>query len=269
MKAAIITRIVIYSVLILVLCGVLVAGIMGGGVSFGMNFDYEDAKLYAAGGGSIDSSKINEIEVEWIDGEIRIIENRGADIITFSEEGGSEPMQYLVKGDKLIIKFCKPLRFMKNVDRKELTIGLPIDKSLNKLAIENINGNIKSYVFADIDNVSVESVNGDVDMQGNFENIDCETVSGDIRFFTGKTLHSGDFESVSSDITLELFQTGGANDIKGFSAEIDSISGKMETDFDVSVVGDVFVYGDGGCELDFDTVSGDVKIIRQTNHRGN
>ena len=269
MKASIITRIVLYSVLILVLCGVLVAGIMGSNFGFGTGFDYEDAKLYTAGGGSIDSSKINEIEVEWIDGEIRIIENRGADIITFSEEGGSEPMQYLVRGDKLIIKFCKPLRFMKNVDSKNLTIELPVDKSLRKLAIENVNGDVKSYVFADIDNVSIESVNGDVDMQGNFENIDCETVNGDIRFFTGKTLHSGDFESVSSDIILELFQTGGANDVKGFSAEFDSISGKLDTDFDVSVVGDAFVYGDGGCDLDFDTVSGNVKILKQANHRGN
>ena len=269
MKAAIITRIVIYSVLILVLCGLLVAGVTGSSFGLGMNFDYEDAKLYTAGGSSIDSSQINEIEIEWIDGEIRIIENRGADIITFSEEGGSEPMQYLVRGDKLIIKFCKPLRFMKNVDRKELTIGMPIDKSLRKLAIENINGNIKSYVFADIDNVSIESVNGDVDMQGNFRNIDCETVSGDIRFFTGKTLHSGDFDSVSSDITLELFQTGGANDIKGFTAELDSISGDVDTDFEISVRGDAFIYGDGSCELDFDTVSGNVKILKQTNHRGN
>ena len=46
----------------------------------------------------------------------------------------------------------------------------------------------------------------------------------------------------------------------GFSASMDSLSGNITTEFETTNVNGSYVYGDGSCIIDADTMSGNITI---------
>ncbi|MBQ6836808.1 MAG: hypothetical protein IJO47_07125 [Clostridia bacterium] len=273
MKASIITRIVLYSVLILVLCGVLVSGIMGSGFGLGMGLDYDDKSYISADGEiTVDGNTIDRIEIEWISGDINISGQTKNFDITFSADEAEKDwqnMQYRIKNGVLSIKFCKSRMMFGNVPDKELNITLPVNKTFKEIDIESVSSDIidvdRWVVRADA--VKVENVSGKTDLVLGADYIDCESVSGDVNIEAANYLKDGSFETVSADIELGFYKVYGVEDF-GFAAEFDSVSGNIKCEYDNTFFDDTLVHGTPTCELDFDTVSGNVKIFRQTNHRG-
>jgi hypothetical protein len=127
-------------------------------------------------------------------------------------------------------------------------------------------------------------VTGDVEVRGLRSNVSAHSVSGDVLVSTSGVVEAGtvsgemdlamgslewtrlSFNTVSGDITLRLPE--------GLGAEIDfeSLSGELDTDFDLRVarrrdgrfVGSHVegTIGTGGRRLAFNTVSGDVRLVR-------
>jgi hypothetical protein len=128
------------------------------------------------------------------------------------------------------------------------------------------------------------TVTGDVEAHGLRSNVTAHSVSGDVAVSTTGVVEAGTvsgsldvamgsldwnrlaFNTVSGDITLRLPE--------GLGAEVDfeSLSGDLDTDFDLQVdrrrngrfVGSRVegTIGDGGRALSFHTVSGDVRLLR-------
>ena len=271
MKASIITRIVIYSVLILVLCGLLVAGIMGGNFGFGigMSMDYDDERSYTSADGEIviDGNTIDKIEIEWISGDITIFGVDDSDNITFRSEIAEKDwqnMQYRVKDGVLSIKFCKPRMIFGNIGSKDMNIYVPADKVLKEIDIECISGDVKQGTqgMLKAENINIQTVSGRTNLSVLSDSIDCESVSGHIDITAGNNLRDGDFETVSADVNLTFMTVEGIKGF-GFEAQFDSVSGSIRSDYETSGYDNILVYdvyGTPTCELDFDTVSGNVNI---------
>lgn len=103
--------------------------------------------------------------------------------------------------------------------------------------------------------VSVSSVSGQINVKGDYREIDTESVSGSTNVYAGKDIISIDSDAVSGSIDVSV-----SNEISGFIAEYESVSGSFDCDFNGKSNVDEFVYGDGKVEINLETVSGSMSV---------
>lgn len=113
--------------------------------------------------------------------------------------------------------------------------------------------NITSRLF------KIGSVSGVVKADGSFEKVDVETVSGKVDINSITMIRNLEAESVSADINIAIPE----ND--GFSVRVDTVSGKLTSDFDIPKQGTHYRYKNGDQydpSFEIETISGDVTINR-------
>lgn len=285
-KAKLITHSIIAVVLTIVLVWALGSNVScGGSFSFlprGCNvislggYTYDNADKYSVGEFTLDE-EITSLDIDWIAGQVDLVVTDEANV-SAKETGAddeAEKLRYRVVDGKLMIKFKKSERTAFNDDlSKELTLYIPREMaenmqlvsvqcvsagldikemSIDTVDIEMVSGKLNAEDVI-IGNVNVESVSGDVVVNGTLNTLDAELVSGKINVNSDKQLSSLDMETVSGNITVTMPEGD------GFTAEMDSVSGDIDIDFEVTIKGDKRINGDGSAEYNFETVSGDVKL---------
>ena len=261
---------------------------------------YENAGQYTAGNGT--ATNITNVEIDWIDGSVEVFYD-DVDGVTFYEEtkknlSVEETVHYWVENSTLHIKFGKSKSwFFKSAPKKDLKVALPRELSLseveittvnadvnlsyvmvNNLDVEGVDANVNAYLVGACNEVSVETVNGDVLLEGgklmelNLESVDgdvdikmeellsfdVETVAGSVQVSSDIAPNAVDFESVDGDLTMELGQ------VAGFTFKMDTVSGAFNCAFETTVKQNCYVYGTGGSEYKANTVDGDVTICKKT-----
>lgn len=285
-KAKLITHSIIAVVLTIVLVWALGSNVScGGNFSFwptGCNvislggYTYDNADKYSVGEFTLDE-EITSLDIDWIAGQVDLVVTDEVNV-SAKETGAdddAEKLRYRVVDGKLMIKFKKSERMKFSDDfSKELTLYIPREMAENMelvsvqcvsaglgikemnidtVDIEMVSGKLNAEDVV-IGNVNVESVSGDVVVKGSLDTLDAELVSGKINVNSDKQLSSLSMETVSGDITVTMPEGD------GFTAEMDSVSGDMDIDFEVKTKGDKRIYGDGSADYSFETVSGDVKL---------
>lgn len=122
-----------------------------------------------------------------------------------------------------------------------------------KLKAETVSGEIGSSETAS-PRLIVNTVSGNCNMIGDFNEIDGETVSGEMYLVSKNNVMDIDISSVSGKIILSLPETD------GFKVSVDTTSGKFESDFDMTSQRNSYVYGDGLHDYHIETTSGDVLV---------
>ena len=264
-------RLVIYSIITVILIGVLVTGLNWNG----FDWDSDSAGQSVTGTASVDTSSIKRICIEWVDGTVDV---RAAqqDTITFSETNGEKLcMVYSFKGDTLVIRYSKEsLKLGINIKTpdKHLTVHVPQDWISDEIEISAVSANI-TVDLPEVRETEIESVSGDISIR--YER------SGEISLTTvsGQTAFEGicnelECSSVSGECNVKLL--GSAKEIRmnsisggleivldgqsGFTAQLDSVSGSISSDFPTSITGQTHTYGDGSIRIEAETVSGGIRI---------
>ncbi len=257
MKKNAIFRICIWSVIALVLIGVLLFFLFSGRspiLNFGDNWSfgmvvhtYPNAEAYTAGNGEI-AEEVKEIDIEWIDGSIQILPYDG-DTIRVTENcdhaaNDDTCVHWLCENGKLTIQYCAGKHFFgfTKFGQKDLTVEIPISiiDSLRKVSIECVSASVQlnSLVLADLD---VESVSGNITLFSvSADQMELDNTSGDINLSDSKVTDAS-FSTVSGTINA-------AGEMKQIDAE--SISGKIT----LNLINQPH-------EADFETVSGNVKLV--------
>lgn len=225
-------------------------------------YSYDNESLYTAGSGEVSANGITELSVDWISHNITI-EYYDGNTISFSEPKQSDPdyaLRYRVDGNELKIKFCKSGFKASNPKNKELTVRLPQGLILNELEIDCVSAdsNIKGISANSFD---VDTVSGNINAEGKFNDIDIDGVSADSKIITHAALREFDSDTVSGDCTVFV-----PADIGGFTINCDTVSGEVYTnDFKVTSIkqshgNGTYVYGDSSSEIKVNSVSGDFQI---------
>jgi hypothetical protein len=293
---------VIWSIIAIVLIFVLVLGLTNHldlfkfiGI-FGESVYYPDSKLYTVGEGSASVREVRSLKLDWIAGNVTISTYGGKDI-KFSESASydmkpNEEMRYLIKDGKLIIRFCAPGRVAKR--DKSLTVYLPEDYEPDKIVVdtasasvnvqdlkalearlETVSGSVKAEGIVS-DTLSIEtvsgkitvvgcmaeslitqSVSGSANCEGNFIWIDSESVSGGITLAPGEDVLKIDAEAVRGEVRVELLEN------VNFTARYYSVSGDFICDFPVITGKKTVTHGSGGTQLELETVSGNISIVKK------
>ncbi len=226
-------RLIAWSITAAALFVILMLGLTGHfhwiNIGFNNSFIYAESGKYQAGPGEISGNQVDELDINWIDGNIKIQVYDGS-TVQFSEKSSkklkeSERLHYYNKNGRLIIQYQKAQRNLLSFGgskNKELTIMLP-EKTAEKMKY-----------------VGVDTVSGDTQMTGiRAEQIELDSTSGDFELTDCKSKK------------LEMDSTSGT--LTGRSLEA---SEKLETD---TTSGSVKVEG-RFAGIDSDTVSGDVEV---------
>lgn len=283
MKRNAIIRIIAWTISLVILVGLLIAG-MNWFRPFGQSGFRSRAAAeapLATGNGSstctVNGNDIRELEIDWLSGNIEIIPGDKPEI-TVSETTPQDARYAMVckqEGQTLKIEYCQHTTFgdWKNLNfSKNLTITVPkdwegrvlqVDAASSKLFVRNLT----------VQEVEIDTASG----ESRFENctvdaLDIDTASGDIRF-TG-SLNRLDCDSASAGVYAELDNVPSEIDMDtasgavelvlpkdaGFSVKMDTMSGKFDSDFPFTSKNGSYVCGDGACRIDMSSMSGKVTI---------
>ncbi len=292
MKTNALIRIILFSITILVLLGILFAGLALN--SYGTHL-VGFTSISGSGNGSthvplgetvrIAPDKVENISIEWVAGSITVQPGDVEDI-TISESGSQEQKYTMIwkqSGNRLKIQFCEEsfsfIGFsIQDALSKDLVITVPRNWSCTNLDIDAASAQV--YVNdMSIWEVELDSASGTCDFQNcNVDAIDLDTASGDI-CFTG-SLNELDCDAASASFTgtltnipsrMDMDTMSGDLDITlpadcGFTVSMDGISSGFCSDFDTTTKNGHHVHGDGACHIDISAMSGDVTIRKGECH---
>ena len=279
MKANSLVRIVIYSLVIALLLGILMAGIGWDLFAVRRSAQTKSADVTVPADSQetmvFSPEDIRSIKIDWAAGSIVVEPTDGSEIQLFeSSPQGSEPMVVKQSGSELKIAFCENnslVNLGKNL-KKDLHVALPRDWECDKLEVDAASATVslRELTCGEVDvstasgrcdmtdcrigSVDMESASGDLCFSGQLEELDFEGVSARADISVLNAPSRIEMESVSGDMTLTLPRDC------GFRVKRDSISGTFQCDFETKKEDGCHVYGDGSCRIDVSGVSSRLTI---------
>lgn len=195
----------------------------------------ENTESYVQGPFDIATDGIENIDVEWVNGNIDVQCYDGDTIyIEESTSNDKHPMTYKVENKTLYIdEFSNhsSTAFTNNL-RKDLTVKIPKDFKTDEFTLDIVSAN-----------VTVSNLNT--------LGFELNSVSGNSHISFVSQPQDIEMDTVSGDIQLVL-----PADISGYSISNESVSGSINTnDF-----GNVTRYGDGYTRIELDAVSGNLTV---------
>lgn len=122
------------------------------------------------------------------------------------------------------------------------------------LDVENVSG-YTNFTEVNVEKIDAETVSGNIEIMGKAKEINADSVSGAVCYSSSDTaLERAEISTVSGEIKLQIPENN------GFILSLDSVSGKITSDFPLTISGDDRIYGNGMCNYDFETVSGNVTV---------
>ncbi len=288
MKTNAIIRIILYSLIILVLLGILFAGL--GFTLYTTDIRTEshttnvEGPLASDGAtvtGAVDADLVRRIQINWVAGNITIRSDENATDINFTETGNDQEryrMVYALREDKLEINYCEDAitfpSFGFNVEvSKELTITVPADWTCQELELDVAAANVEvhdltiqevdfdgasgtcAFFLCHVKDLNLDTASGNIQFSGQLETLDFDAASASfIGVLTNVPRH---MEMDSASGTLDLTLPAEA----GFTATVEGLSCDFSSQFPTSKIGNSYLCGDGGCQIQVEGMNCDV-IIR-------
>lgn len=223
------------------------------------------------------SADLQEIEIDWVSGNIRLVP-ANVSHIEVSESGkdtSKYPMICQQDGRTLKIEYCKNTTFgdLKNLKfSKDLNILVPMDwsgravkvdaasakLSVQDLTIQEVDIDTASgacqFDSCTVDTLDIDTASGDVDFEGSLNKLDCDSASAGVQAVLDNVPYEIDMDTASG--CLELFLPEDA----GFAVKMDTMSGKFDSTLTYTTKNGRYVRGNGACSIDMSSMSGSVTI---------
>lgn len=280
MKRNAIARIIIFSLIALILSGILVTGILVDIFAFREgNWDMDAVEGTVSSVGEVEADTVSSIHIEWASGNIRILPG-DVDKITFAESEVNKEnhrMVWRISGNKLNLQFSKDgvffTPFGTNVTiSKDLVITVPRSWKCNELSLDVASANVEitdlSITEVDfdgasgecdfrncaVDQLSVDTASGNIRFYGSLNKLDCDAASADCEIAVTNIPSRIELDSASGDLELTLPED------TGFRVSFSTLSGDFDSEFPTSMSGGDYICGDGRCRIEMDAMSGNVTI---------
>ncbi len=254
MKSNAIIRIVLYSLVIVLLLGLLLTGIgigeyifhigTGGGVS-------------VHGRTSIDAADIDGLQIDWVSGNVTI-QAGDTDAITFEESGDfedDEAMTYTVKNGILKLSAYQSriqIGFV-SMPSKDLVITVPWDWVCRDLELDGASITL-DIMGLTLENLDIDGASCEISFTGALDTLECDGASCDITLVCINRPEEMDLDGASC--TLDLTLPKGC----GFEVEMDGLDCKFHSPLDYTSRDEEYHYGDGHCEISADGISCEITI---------
>lgn len=288
MKTNAIVRIILFSVAILVLLGILIAGLgiglfaadlraYEGSVTTDERYvtpvDSGDNVFTQEGVLEFQASEIRDLHIEWAAGSITI-EPGDTDVIKVREYGSGNPFVCRQSGDKLVIKFDDiEVYFGITIEHsKDLVITVPRDwvcgtlemdvasanVDVSNLTIQNVEfdgaSGVCTFANCNVSEMDMDTASGDIRFSGSLNYLECDAASADCVLVLSNVPRVIDMDGASGDMDITLPEGS------GFTVSMDGLSTDFTSEFDFVSRNGCYVCGDGSCRIEIDAMSGDLTI---------
>lgn len=243
---------------------------------------YDDSE-YSAGNKAFGEILINEINIDWIVGNVYIEQSSNHEIIIREnididiEE--QYKMHYFLKDDVLDVKYTSSLETLNyKFKNKDLYVYLPTDiKKINinnvsaDISIKNVSissltiNNVSGYINIDsnaIEQLKIDNVSGEIIMMNNkISTCEVSSVSGNIGMSYSEIPISMNVSTTSASLTLYL----NVNDV--LKINYSTISGKFDSDIEYITKDNCYLINNSDIENNLiytiSTISGNLKIRKK------
>ncbi len=257
MKSNAIVRIVIYSLVVLLLLGLMLAGIGIGTYVFHIG---SGTGVTVQGTARVDAKTVSALEIDWVSGNVTI-QTGDTDAIILEETGDfdeSQSMTYSIKNGILRLSAYSS-RFQigfVSLPSKDLTVTVPKDWFCRDLELDGASMSVTIQDLS-IETLDIDGASCDVTVNGAVEILECDGASCDIELICTDRPREIDLDGASCSMELTLPKDC------GFELEMDGLDCKFRSDLDYTQRDDVYEYGDRYCQINADGLSCDV-LIRQS-----
>lgn len=171
MKTTAIIRIILFSLLFLVLVGILLSGIFGGKFIFGFS---PSGKIETTER-SVSAEEFSKLEIEWAAGTIKVLTGDTDQITVKESKDSNNPYAIVIEyeDDTLKIQYAKSSIHFGNVSSKDLTIIVPENWNCEDLTIDG------AALEIDVSGLTVESLElsgaaTELNFNGNLGELECD-----------------------------------------------------------------------------------------------
>lgn len=259
MKAGAIVRIVLYSLLFLMLLGILLGGIFVGEF-ISVRSSWSPSGEYATIERSVSADEFSKLEIEWAAGSVKIM-TADTDQITVKETKDSDNPYAIVTeydDDTLTIRYASNISVnFGNLSGKDLTITVPKSWNCEELSIDG------AALDIDISGLTVGSMDLDgaaaeLDFSGKLGELECDGAAMEL------TLHCANSpDRISMDgAACKLDLTLPAN--CGFVVDTDGLAIDFKTDCAYTVNNGAYTSGNGHCKIRMSGLGCQVSIDQNT-----
>lgn len=248
MRSNAIARIVLYSLLILLLLGILVTFLCFDLLS--LNTD--SGKVVAGEGVSLDAAEVSWLELDWAAGSITIL-TADTDQITFSESGeiaGKYSMVYRLEDGVLSIDYAKgSVTFgFGNIPRKDLTITVPRDWVCKGLELDGAALEVAIDGLTVID-FEIDGAANEISFTGAFQELSCDGAACELTVNCLEKPGSIYLDGASIELNLYL------PDECGFLVQMSGPGCSFRSDLAYTGGNGDYLYGDRRCKIYADGLS--------------
>lgn len=254
MKSNAIARIVIYSIVILLLVGLLVTCIAVG--SFMIITDAGSNNL-TSHETTVPASEVDNLSIEWAAGSV-IIQTADTANITVTESGHYNEKYNMVctqSGSTLKIQYAKSTLMVGfgSVPEKELVITVPENWNVKEIELDGAALNV------DISGITVEELNLDgaamkLSFNGQLSSMDVDGAACELHIVCGNEPDTIEIDGASCEIDLTL--PAGC----GFLVQMDGLGCSFDSNVDFTSKNGSYSYGDRHCTLNIDGLSCEVTV---------
>ena len=292
MKKSVKITLIVAAVLVgLGLCIAVVGALMGGRISDLRNTYYDGREWhhgdaldgsYTGGEIRVPAEDITALDIDWVAGDVKIMVTDGEEIVVTEHVDRGIPAEYalLLEADNTLrIRYSNDVWGI-DMPEKDLTVLLPrtvaenltavdlsgvsADFAVDKLTVresfsfDTTSGRLKTEALtATGAKADVNSVSGDIELDGSFREVKAGSTSGEIDLMLRNAPAAVEVSTVSGEVDVEL--PAGT----GFTLDYSTVSGELECDFPLTKsVDGKFVCGDGACRIEVGTTSGSLSVER-------
>ena len=243
----------------------------------GGTYHFKNSDDYQTGEFSADSASADAIDIDWVAGSVILyVDETASDEIVFSEDfDGDDPddlLRYRIKDGKISVKFKSPGEL--DELSKELFVIMPpsaLDKvtvnsataevyldgvTAKKISVNTAAGYVQLF-YSSAKNTNINSVSGAVDLIGDYgpdDELDIETVSGDVYTIFDAQPESADIKTVSGGVYVAAYEDPDDLELRSVSGSV-TVNGETVGKFDRSL--------GGRGDIEVETVSGDIEFSRE------
>ena len=292
MKKSVKITLIVAAVLVgLGLCIAVVGALMGGRISDLRNTYYDGREWhhgdaldgsYTGGEIRVPAEDITALDIDWVAGDVKIMVTDGEEIVVTEHADHGIPEEYALQleaDNTLRIRYSNDVWGI-DMPEKDLTVLLPrtvaenltavdlsgvsADFAVDKLTVresfsfDTTSGKLKTEVLtATGAKADVNSVSGDIELDGSFREVKASSTSGEIDLKLRNGPAAVEVSTVSGEVDVEL--PAGT----GFTLDYSTVSGELEYDFPLTKSKDgKYVCGDGACRIEVGTTSGSLSVER-------
>ena len=292
MKKSVKITLIVAAVLVgLGLCIAVVGALMGGRISDLRNTYYDGREWhhgdaldgsYTGGEIRVPAEDITALDIDWVAGDVKIMVTDGEEIVVTEHADRGIPAEYalLLEADNTLrIRYSNDVWGI-DMPEKDLTVLLPrtvaenltavdlsgvsADFAVDRLTVrdafsfDTASGKLKTEALtATGAKADVNSVSGDIELDGSFREVKAGSTSGEIDLMLRNAPAAVEVSTVSGEVDVEL--PAGT----GFTLDYSTVSGELEYDFPLTKSKDgKYVCGDGACRIEVGTTSGSLSVER-------